>query len=96
MPCRFQTAEGVRDKRSGVDPARFNQLEYLGAVTAVDSAGLERQIFTIHIGQRQKLRLVVQRDYRDCRVRPRAFPRESNVSSPPATSNTASAPEWSL
>lgn len=50
------------------------QTQDFGAVAAIHAAGLKGQIFAIHIGQRQHLRSVVQRNDGDDCVGARAFP----------------------
>ena len=56
----FAQWETVRDEGCGVYPALFNQAEHLFAVAAVNAAGLEGEVFAIHIGKRKNLRLVIK------------------------------------
>ena len=65
----------MRDQRLGIELALGNKLQRFLAVAAVNAAGLEGQIFAAHIRQRQSLRPVVKRYYRDNRIRARALPR---------------------
>ena len=46
---------GIRDQRLGIELALGNELQRFLAITAVNAAGLEGQIFAVHIGQRQGL-----------------------------------------
>ena len=78
---RVDLAEGedVRDQRGGVQLARGDQPQDLGAVAAIHAAGLEGQVFAVHLGQGQHLRPVIQRDDGHDRVRPRALPRHAEA-----------------
>ena len=66
------------DKGGGIQFPLRDQIQRLGTVAAVHPAGLEGQVFTIHLGQGQHLVLVIQG--------------RRKVSGPPATSSTTSAP----
>ena len=65
---------GVRDQRLGIELALGNELQRFLAVATVNAAGLEGQVLTLHIGQRQSLRLVVKRHNRDDCIRASALP----------------------
>ena len=69
----------MRDQRGGIQLARGNVPQDGRAVAAVHAASLERQVFAVHVGQRQHLRLVVQRNDRDDRVRAGALPCEAEA-----------------
>lgn len=49
----------MRDQRSGIDQAAFDQREDFSTVTAIHSTGLESEILSLHLRKRQSLRLVV-------------------------------------
>lgn len=49
----------VGDERGGVDASLLNEAEDLGAVAAVDATGFEGEIFAVHVGEGEYLRLVV-------------------------------------
>ena len=55
---------GVGDEGQGVQLALCDEAQGLSAVAAVHTAGLEGQIFAVHIRQREGLRLVVERHHR--------------------------------
>ena len=55
----------MRDQRLGVEFAIGNELQRLFAVAIVNAAGLEGQIFAVHIGEGKRLRLVVKRHHCD-------------------------------
>ena len=64
----------MRDERRCVQLAVFDQTEDLGGIAAVHAAGLEDQVFAVHIGQGKHLRLVVQCNNGDNGVRTGALP----------------------
>ena len=55
--------ETMRDERSSVNLSLLNQAKNFLAIASVDAACLEGEILAIHIGQRQKLWLVVKGHY---------------------------------
>jgi len=58
----------------GVDAALLDELQRLGAVAAVNAAGLECQVLAVHIGQRQRLDVIIARHHGDNGVGPCRFP----------------------
>ena len=52
--------ENMRDERCGIQLTVFNQPQDFCGVAAIHAAGLEREVLAVHIGQRKRLRLVVQ------------------------------------
>ena len=66
--------EAVGDQWRCVDKALLYKMQYLGAVAAVDAARFEREVFAVHIWQRQHLRTVVQSHYGDNGIRAGTLP----------------------
>ena len=69
--------ENMCDERCSIQFAALDQPQDFCGVAAVHAAGLEREVFAVHIGQRQRLRLVIQRNDSDDRIRSGALPREA-------------------
>ena len=65
------------DERCRVYLAFGYKAQYLLTVAAVDTAGLEREILSVHVWKGQCLRMVVKRHHRDDGVRTRALPRHA-------------------
>ena len=63
----------MRDEWSGVYPTLLYQAKNLLAVTTVHATGLEGQVLSIHVWQRQDLWLVIKGNYRYYRIRTGTF-----------------------
>ena len=61
----------------GVNLARLDEAQNLRAIAAVHAARLEGQILAVHIGQGQRLWLIIQRHNRHNRIRASALPRQA-------------------
>ena len=67
----------VRNQWCRVNLARLDKAQNLRAIAAVHATRFEGQILTVHLGQRQHLRLIVQRHNRHNCIRTSALPREA-------------------
>ena len=72
--CEFVA---MRNQWRGVNLARLDKAQNLRTIAAVHAARFEDQILAVHLGQRQHLRLIVQRHNRHNRIRASALPRQA-------------------
>ena len=67
----------VRNQWRSVNLARLDEAQNLCTIAAVHAARFEGQVLAVHLGQRQHLRLIVERHNRHNRIRASALPRQA-------------------
>lgn len=70
----FSQWETMGDERGGIDLSGLDQTEDFFAVATINATGLEREVLSVHIGKRERLRLIIEgNDCHDC-IRSGTFP----------------------